>query len=59
MSKFPEQTKTPQWQPSPRLALWEELERLHEKLRMPAPTATLTIEELQAEVEQLKDEAGE
>lgn len=59
MSNFPEQSKTQQWQPSPRVALWTELERLHAKLELPPPTASLTIEDLQAEVERLKREAGE
>jgi len=39
--------------PSPRVRLWDELERLHERLLMDPPTATLTIEELEAEVARL------
>lgn len=40
--------------PSPRGRLWEELERLHERLLMDPPTATLTIDELEAEVARLR-----
>jgi hypothetical protein len=40
--------------PSRRVILWDELERLHERLLIDPPTATLTIEELEAEVERLR-----
>ncbi len=40
--------------PSRRVILWDELERLHERLLMDPPTATLTLEDLEAEVERLR-----
>ena len=40
--------------PSRREILWDELERLHERLLMDPPTATLTLEDLEAEVERLR-----
>ena len=40
--------------PSRRVVLWDALERLHERLLIDPPTATLTIEELEAEVERLR-----
>jgi hypothetical protein len=40
--------------PSRRVVLWDELERLHERLLMDLPTATLTIEELEVEIERLR-----
>ena len=39
---------------SRRVILWGELEQLHERLLMEPPTATLTLEELEAEVERLR-----
>jgi hypothetical protein len=39
---------------SRREILWEELEQLHERLLIDPPTATLTLEELEAEVERLR-----
>lgn len=39
---------------SPRTRLWAELEQLHTALGLPAPTETLTIEDLQARVEELR-----
>jgi len=39
---------------SRRVILWDELERLHERLLMDPPTATLTLEDLEAEVERLR-----
>lgn len=40
--------------PSRRQILWEELEQLHERLLMDPPTATLTLEDLEAEVERVR-----
>jgi hypothetical protein len=40
--------------PSRRVILWDELERLHERLLMDPPIATLTLEDLEAEVERLR-----
>jgi hypothetical protein len=40
--------------PSRRVILWAELEQLHERLLMAPPTATLTLEDLEAEVERLR-----
>ena len=37
--------------PSRRVVLWDALERLHERLLMDPPTATLIIEELEVDVE--------
>jgi hypothetical protein len=42
--------------PSRRTVLWDELERLHEQLELPPPTATLTLEALEAEVNRLKEQ---
>ena len=56
---FSGQRTTNQAPLSPRLALWTELERLHEKLSRSAPNATLTIEQLEGEIARLKQEAGE
>jgi tRNA U34 5-methylaminomethyl-2-thiouridine-forming methyltransferase MnmC len=39
---------------SRREVLWNELEQLHEHLLMEPPTATLTLEDLEAEVERLR-----
>lgn len=50
----PAQRPVPQAPRSPRLALWTELEQLHERLGMDPPTATLTIEELEVEVNRLR-----
>ncbi len=41
---------------SPRLRLWTELETLHNQVGLPAPTDTLTVEELQDEVERLRQQ---
>jgi len=49
----PPPTTTPRDR-SPRTRLWTELEQLHKALDMPAPTETLTNEELLARVEQLR-----
>ena len=43
---------------SERALLWARLEAAHAKLSMEPPTATLTIEELRAEVERLEGEVG-
>jgi hypothetical protein len=40
--------------PSRREILWVELEQLHERLLMDPPTATLTLEDLEAEVERVR-----
>ena len=40
--------------PSRREILWDELERLHERRLMDPPTATLTLEDLEADVERLR-----
>jgi hypothetical protein len=45
---------SPAQRPSRRVILWDELERLHEGLLMDPPTATLTLEDLEAEVERLR-----
>jgi hypothetical protein len=45
---------SPAQRPSRRVILWDELERLHERLLMDPPTATLTLEDLEAEVERLR-----
>lgn len=59
-NSFPDKKPEPfQWPPSPRVELWTELERLHVVLGLPVPTATLTIEQLEAEVARLRREAGE
>jgi hypothetical protein len=50
-SSTPSTTPRP---PSRRVILWEELERLYERLLIDPPTATLTIEDLEAEVERLR-----
>jgi hypothetical protein len=55
----PSNKPPPAWTPSPRLTLWTELERLHEKLGMAPPTASLTIEQLEEEIARLKQEVGE
>lgn len=39
---------------SRRDVLWNELEALHAQLHMAPPTATLTLEDLEAEVERLR-----
>jgi hypothetical protein len=39
---------------SPRALLWARLEAAHARLAMETPTATLTLEVLQAEVERLE-----
>jgi hypothetical protein len=44
----------PQAPRSPRLALWTELEALHEQLGLAPPTATLTVEELEEAVRDLR-----
>ena len=41
----------PQTSGSPRTYLWGKLEALHDQLGLPASTASLTIEDLQAEVD--------
>lgn len=56
---FSSQRTTNQAPLSPRLALWTELERLRAALGRPAPTATLTIEQLEEEIARLKVEAEE
>lgn len=43
---------------SERARLWARLEAAHARLGLESPTATLTIEELQAEVERLEATAG-
>lgn len=43
---------------SERALLWARLEAAHAKLSLEPPTATLTIEELRAEVERLEAKAG-
>lgn len=43
---------------SERALLWARLEAAHTRLSMEPPTATLTIEELQTEVERLEGETG-
>lgn len=48
-----------EWPPSPRVPLWEELERLHQLLGLPAPYETLTIEQLEAQVTAKQKQAGE
>ncbi|HEU4324321.1 MAG TPA: hypothetical protein VFS21_14305 [Roseiflexaceae bacterium] len=48
MSEFQQPWRLPET--SPRLPLWERLERAHLALGWPAPTATLLIEELEVEV---------
>jgi len=40
--------------PSHRQILWEELEQLHERLLMDLPIATLTLEDLEAEVARVR-----
>jgi hypothetical protein len=40
--------------PSRRVILWDELEQLHQRLLMDPPTVTLTLEDLEAEVERLR-----
>jgi hypothetical protein len=50
-SSTPSTTPRP---PSRRVILWDELERLHERRLMDPPTATLTLEDLEAEVERLR-----
>ena len=50
-------SSTPSTTPRPtsrRVILWDELERLHERLLIDPPTATLTLEDLEAEVERLR-----
>ena len=44
--------------PSRRVVLWDELEQVHAQLGMAPPTATLTIEDLEAEVERLRVEVA-
>ena len=44
--------------PSRRVVLWDELEQVHAQLGMAPPTATLTIEDLEAEVERLRVQAA-
>ena len=39
---------------SRREILWQELEQLHQRLLMDRPTATLTLEDLEAEVERVR-----
>jgi hypothetical protein len=40
--------------PSRRHILWEDLEQLHERRLMDPPIATLTLEDLEAEVERVR-----
>lgn len=47
---------TNSYPPSRRTVLWDELERLHEQFGMSPPTASLTIEALEAEVNRLKEQ---
>ena len=44
--------------PSRRVVLWDALEQVHAQLGMAPPTATLTIEDLEAEVERLRVQAA-
>lgn len=51
------QSTTPPSEPRPpsrRVILWDALEQLHERLLLDPPTATLTLEDLEAEVERLR-----
>jgi len=45
---------SPAQRPSRRVILWDAWERLHERLLMDPPTATLTLEDLEADVERLR-----
>ena len=59
MSNFDVQSSSSsKWLPSPRLGLWTRLEKLHEELHLAPPTATLTIEQLEQEIERLEQEAA-
>ncbi len=41
--------------PSRRTVLWDKLERVHEQLDLAPPTATLTLEALEAEVARVRE----
>jgi hypothetical protein len=41
---------------SRRTVLWDELERVHEQLELAPPTATLTLEALEAKVDRLREQ---
>ena len=43
--------------PSRRTILWNELEALHAQLQLPPPIATYTLEDLEAEVARLSEDA--